>query len=178
METIRYAALLKSINVSGQKLIKMEVLKQLFASMGFTNIVTYIQSGNILFDSILESEQQLVKIIDGGLFDGLGYAVTVIVRSVDDLKKCIQQNPFAGLTKDDDRKLSVTFLSCKPLVEKVGALPRKSGETDEVVVLDREAYILYKAYSDSKLSNAYLEKKLGVLATTRNWATVNKIVNL
>ena len=174
----RYVALLRGINVSGHKIIKMEVLRQYFAMSNFSNIVTYIQSGNVLFDTMMNDEEALKSIIENKLETELGYHVSVILRAQIEFFEIIKNNPFSLLAVEDGRKLSVTFLSGKPLDELVNGLPSKSGESDEIRFVNREAYLLCKAYHETKFSNSFLEKKLSLQATTRNWATVNKLSTL
>jgi uncharacterized protein (DUF1697 family) len=176
MPTLRYAALLRGINVSGQKIIKMEDLRKMLQIPGIADVATYIQSGNVLFNSSQADEQKLTDKLEKRLQEQLGYPVSVILRSIPDLQAAIARNPYpaSSLAPDDDRMLSITFLQTLPAPEAMISLPTESGP-DVLQVLGREVYILYKAYSDSKLSNALIEKKLGVRATTRNWATINKI---
>ena len=179
MATIRYIAFLRGINVSGQKIIKMEDLRKMCEMPGISNVSTYIQSGNVLFSSIQTDEVKLIAKLEKQLAAQLGYAVSVIIRNHEQMLDVVAHNPYpASLLKPgDERKLSITFLQETHLQEKIAGLHTESG-TDELKVLDREVYILYTAYGNSKLSNALIEKKLGVKATTRNWATVNKIAEL
>lgn len=178
MGVTRYVAFLRGINVSGHRIIKMEELRQHFRMPGIENIATYIQSGNVVFDTDVPDMVALRAAIEQQLFTVLGYSVTVLLRSHDELRRIVAANPFAGLPADDGRSLSITFLSAPPAAQLVDALPAVSGKRDEVRVVGTDAYILYERYSDSKLSNPFLEKKLGVLATTRNWATVNKVAGM
>lgn len=173
----RYIAFLRGINVSGQKLIKMDELKRYFQLPGFENVVAYIQSGNVLFSTNETDVPLLNKLIEDTLQSKLGYKVSIIIRILKDIEGIIANNPFKELMNNDNRKLSVTFLSDFPKDEKITELPIKSGN-DELCLIKKEVYILYESYGNSKLSNTFIEKKLGVSATTRNWATLNKIVSM
>ena len=175
---MRYIAFLRGINVSGQKLIKMEALKQHFEMPGFKNIVTYIQSGNVLFDTKETDETKLHKKIEKQLALKLGYEVPAIIRSTDGIKIAINNNPFGELSADDPRRLYVTFLSDAPPVSLHKALDAYKSEQEEVQVVNRELYIVTGGIGNSKLTLTVIEKKLGVTATTRNWATVNKMLEL
>ena len=175
---MRYIAFLRGINVSGYKIIKMEALNQYFVLLGYANVVTYIQSGNVLFDTSETDTEKLRTQIEEHLQNQLGYLVSVILRTIPEIKEVIRLNPFINLPEDDTRKLSVVFLSGLPTQEKIMLLPSKSGEQDELCMIGKEVYILYQAYNNSKLSNAFFEKKLSQIATTRNWATINKIIGL
>lgn len=175
---IRYVAFLRGINVSGQKLIKMEALRQYFELPGIKNIVTYIQSGNVLFDSKETDESKLQANIEKQLIKQLGYSVPVVLRSLDEIKKVISNNPFRKEAEDGVRKLYVYFLSGAPGTELYEALDRYKSEKEEIRIIGRELYFLAPGFGNTKLTNSVIEKKLGVTATARNWATVNKVVTL
>ncbi len=175
---MRYIAFLRGINVSGQKLIKMDALKQHFELPGFKNITTYIQSGNVLFDARGADEEQLRIKIEKQLAAKLGYEVPAIIRSIDDIRKAIVNNPFPHLAEDKGRKLYVTFLSSAPPLSVHTSLDSYKNADEELKVVDRELYIVSGGIGNSKLSLSLIEKKLGVAGTMRNWATVNKITEM
>jgi uncharacterized protein (DUF1697 family) len=175
---MRYIAFLRGINVSGQKLIKMEALREYFQLPGFKNIVTYIQSGNVLFDTNAKDEEALRKKIEKQLQAKTGHQVTVVLRTVDEMREVISGNPFKNVAPDDSRKLYITFLSQIPDRSLHSALDTYAGEGEEFHINGREVYILTGGYADTKFSNTFIEKKLRVAATTRNWATVNKVIEL
>ena len=174
----RYIAFLRGINVSGQKLIKMDALKQHFDMPGFKNITTYIQSGNVLFDTQETDDTLLREKVEKQLLEKLGYEVPVIVRSLNDIKNVIANNPYGEPKTGDTRKLYITFLSGIPPGSLHSALDAYKNEPEELKIINREVYLLLASYGTTKLTNALIEKKLGVAATTRNWATVNKILEL
>lgn len=175
---MRYVAFLRGINVSGQKLIKMEVLRQYFELPGFKNIVTYIQSGNVLFDSKEVDEAKLLTKIEKQLVKQLGYEVPVVLRSIDEMRAVIGRNPFKDEPADSVRKLYVHFLSGVPEKLLHGSLDRYKSDQEEIKIVGREMYFLAPGFGNTKLTNSVIEKKLGVTATARNWATVNKVVTL
>lgn len=174
----RYIALLRGINVSGQKLIKMEALREYFVMPGFKNITTYIQSGNVLFDAKEQDEAVLRKKIETQLLKKLGYAVPTIVRSIEDVQKVISNNPFKQVLTEDTRKLYVTFLSDTPPADAMDLLKKYLNEQEEIHIIGKDLYFVTVAFGNTKLNNSVIEKKLGVSATARNWATVNKITAL
>lgn len=175
---MRYVAFLRGINVSGQKLIKMEALKQHFEMPAFKNVVTYIQSGNVLFDTKETEDSKLRSKIEKQLLLKLGYAVPVILRSVDEIKEVIKASPFRDPQKGTTQKLYVAFLSAAPAASLHSTLDIYKNETEEVKIVGRELYIVTGGIGNSKLSLNLIEKKLGVAATMRNWATVNKVLEL
>ncbi|MFB9758893.1 DUF1697 domain-containing protein [Ectobacillus funiculus] len=171
-----YIAFLRGINVGGKKIIKMEKLKDIFKSLYFQNVKTYIQSGNVIFDSTEESADILYK-IETELENVLGYKVTSIIRTADELEEIIKQNPFSA--SEDVEKQYVTFLHREPTVEAGDRLMSYKNDVDDFCVTHREVFLLCgKGYGKTKFSNHFLESKLDVLATTRNWKTVNKILNM
>jgi uncharacterized protein (DUF1697 family) len=174
-----YVALLRGINVSGQKIIKMEALRAIFASLQFQNVKTYIQSGNVIFESTEDSVDVLQERTESRLEETLGYKVPVMIRTMSELEKVIRQNPFARSENIDDGHLYVTFLSQVPTADAIHGLESYKNDVDDFRVVDREVYLLCRnAYGRSLFSNNFLENKLGVLATTRNWNTVNRIANM
>lgn len=171
-----YIAFLRGINVGGQKIIKMEKLKEIFESLQFQNVKTYIQSGNVMFESTEDSPDILCK-IEAKLESVLGYKVTSIIRTADELEKVIEQNPFS--TSEGFEKQYVTFLYGEPAAEAVDRLMSYKNDVDDFYVINREVFLLCgKGYGKTKFSNHFLESKLDVLATTRNWKTINKVLNM
>ena len=175
---IRYIAFLRGINVSGQKLIKMADLKVYFEMPGIRNVVTYIQSGNVLFDAKEADEAMLHKKISAQLEKKLGYEVTLVLRELTDIQEVIKNNPFDKEKTEGKKGLYVTFLSEEPKIELRRVLDAFTNENEYMHLVGREVYVYSESYGETKFSNTFIEKKLGVSATTRNWATVNKILVL
>jgi len=174
----RYVALLRGINVSGQKLIKMEELRKHFELPGFSNIVTYIQSGNVLFDTKEKKQDLIRKQIEDQLIVKLGYAVPVIVRSIEEIGEAIANNPFDTPVGAGKARLYVSFLSGYPNEQLIELIESFSYEMEKVKVVNREVYLLTESYGSTKFPNTFIEKKLGVQSTVRNWNTVNKLTEL
>lgn len=174
----RYVAFLRGINVSGQKLIKMDALKEMFSQLGFENVVTYIQSGNVIFNTKEKDTAKLRTKIEQYLLAELGYEVPTIVRSIAELEAIITQNPFPAVAVGDTRKLHVTMLAGAADMAKLPLLTAVLLEDEEIHIIGTELYMITHSYGNSKLSNTFVEKKLGLAATTRNWATINKVVKL
>ncbi len=170
---IRYVAFLRGINVSGQKLIKMEALRQYFELPGFKNIVTYIQSGNVLFDSKETDKGKLLAKIEKQLVKQLGYEVPVVIRSTEEIKEVIKKNPFEK--EMNERKLYVHFLSAAPDKVVHSSLEPYKSPGEDYKIIGKEMYFLAPGMGNSKLTTTVIERKLGVTATARNWATINKI---
>src|SRR5476649_968641 len=114
----RYVAFLRGINVAGQKLIKMELLREIISMPGFKNVVTYIQSGNVAFDAKETDTDLLREKIEKKLLKDLGYEIPVVVRSVDELRVVIANNPFDKIGENNKTTIYVNFLGTVPAKEK------------------------------------------------------------
>jgi len=174
MET--FIALLRGINVSGKNLIKMNQLTQALAEAGLINVRTYIQSGNVVYESATDQPVIDEKVISDIIRDRFGFDVPVQLIRRNELIQIHDQNPFIndrGLPVD---KLHLTVLNSTPdfaLLSKIGA---DSFLPDEFFVSGRAVYLYCpEGYGRTKLTNTFFEKKLKVSATTRNWATVVKL---
>ncbi|WP_152394153.1 DUF1697 domain-containing protein [Paenibacillus guangzhouensis] len=174
-----YIALLRGINVSGHHVIKMERLRQIFETLPVRHVRTYIQSGNVIFEAEEQRTDALSKQIEETLQEALGYEVRTVVRSAEELAEIIARSPYAANVPAEQEKLYVTFLSALPTEANIAQLMTFQSDVDDFEVLGHEVYIRCReSYGKSVYSNNFLEKKLGVAATTRNWATVNKLLAL
>jgi uncharacterized protein (DUF1697 family) len=174
-----YIAILRGINVSGHKLIKMDALRKLFDGMGFKNTKTYIQSGNVIFQGKQAKPHDLEKKIASSILKEFGFEVPVLVKEVTELEVVLKNNPFINKRKEDATKLHVTFLSEEP--EKAHFEKIKDGNyaADEFIVTGKTVYLFCpNGYGNTKLSNTFFENKLKVTATTRNWKTINELLTM
>jgi uncharacterized protein (DUF1697 family) len=172
-----YVALLRGINLAGRNRVSMADLRKVFGGLGAEDVTTYLQSGNVVFKSRVKPAE-LIEAIEAGVARRVGSEVTVILCGKAELAKVLAQNPLAGSGRDPE-KLHVTFLSETPTRDRVRALDPKQGEPDEFRVVGGRVYLhCPNGYGRTKLGNAYLEKQLGVAATTRNWKTVTKLAEL
>jgi len=175
----KYISLLRGINVSGQKSIRMAELKSLYEGLGLLNVQTYVQSGNILFESSEVDALKLAAQIEGQIERTYGYRVAVFMRNRVDLQRIAQNNPFLTKRNEDPVKLHVTFLYSMPLASKLDQLAPPKGESDEFFVGGQEIYLFCpNGYGRTRLSNTFFEKKLDVPATTRNWNTVSALCQM
>jgi Uncharacterized protein conserved in bacteria len=175
----KYLAMLRGINVSGQKLIKMEVLKKQAKEIGLKNVSTYIQSGNILFETETTDKLRISENISAMIQKEYGFQVPVVVKSREDLKFTLLSNPFLAEHPEEIDFLYVTFLSdsANPdLVTKIDT----NGLHPEAFAVTRDLVYVYcpKGYGRTKLNNNFFENKLKLLGTTRNWKTVLKLSEL
>lgn len=177
-----YLALLRGINVSGKKIIKMEALRMLFEREGFTDVKTHIQSGNVIFRTKPTSKQQLASQIEKMIHTEYGFDVTVFVLEEKQLEKAIDNMPFVGGREPEgagSKKLYVTFLSEIPAKENFEKL-MQAPIGDDLIELENDVlyFKLESKASESKLSNNLIENKLKVKATTRNWNVALKLFDL
>jgi uncharacterized protein (DUF1697 family) len=173
-----YISMLRGINVSGQNRIRMEDLKKLYTALRLVNVSTYVQSGNVVFESEERSPTSLAKQIEAQLSQSFNISVPVLVRAPQDFRRILLSNPFLRLPDADLTSLHVSFLSGYPSTDKLGNLICP-GDGDEFSIGEQEIFLLCpNGYSRTKLNNAFFEKKLGLIATTRNWKTVNALYEL
>ena len=172
-----YVALLRGINLGARNKVSMPDLRALFERLGAEDVVTYVQSGNVVFRSG-DEPGKLTNAIEKRIGRDLGLSVTVLLRTREQLAKAFAGNPFLN-DKREPTKLHVTFLSAKPDPARVRKLDPERAEPDEFRLVGEEIYLhCPNGYGKSKLTNAYFEKQLGVAATTRNWKTVTKLTEL
>ena len=172
-----YIAMLRGINVSGQKLVKMEKLPASLAELGLGAVQTYIQSGNIVFQAAKQSPEKLAEKISGKIQRDFGFAVPVLVRTADEMAAVMLANPFLKDAGIDTAWLHVTFLADDAPPTAENSLAGLAAKPERFHVSRREIYLfLPDGYGDTKLANGAIEKKLSVPATTRNWKTVNALL--
>src|SRR5579872_3098385 len=172
-----YVAMLRGINVSGHKTVKMERLRSSFASLGFSNVKTYVQSGNVIFEAANDSVASLSGKIERKILRDFGFSVPVFLRTVREIGEIIKRNPFLKISNIDHSKLHVTFLSDAPPKTAAGQLQPLATEPEQLRVIGREIYLYCPdGYGKTRLSNAAIEGKLSVGATTRNWTTTKALL--
>lgn len=170
-------AILRGINVGGKRKVLMADLKLLFAGLGFLDVETYIQSGNVIFNSQEELAEISIK-IEEAILEKYNFVVPVIVRLVSDLEKSIKNNPFYDGTTNQIKQLCLTFLKESPLKENCLILETLNTK-NSFEIINKDVFIHFEgSYHKSKLTNNFFEKKLNVSATTRNWKTVLKLLAL
>ncbi len=174
-----YISLLRGINVSGQKLIKMDTLKIMYQNLGFKNIQSYVQSGNIIFSAIVTDIKKLEHKISVQIKKEFDFEVPVIVLTIEQLENIIKHNPFATNKQKDISFLHVSFLADKPTAPDKLIIEAKKQENEDIEFAENAIYLYCpNGYGNTKLNNIFLETKLKVKATTRNWKTVNAILRL
>lgn len=174
-----YISMLRGINVGAQKTIHMAELTRLYQALDFASVKTYLQSGNVVFESAEPDAGRLAAAIEAQIERTFGFKVSVFLRTPADFQSLIAGNPFLAERKEDPTRLHVTFLY-RPVGEaEISRLKRPKTDADEFVAGTKEIYLFCpNGYGRTKLSNGYFEKILGLPATTRNWNTVQALYML
>lgn len=171
-------AILRGINVGGKRKLLMDDLKKIFSSLGYSNVTSYIQSGNVIFDSSDNNLAQIEEEIQEAILKNLGLEIPVIIRSTAQFKSIVEKNPFR---KENIKieSLYLTFLKEQPAQEHLNKIKDLDFSPDKFIIDHKEAFLCCPGkYHKSKLSNTFFEKKLKVGATTRNWKTILKLLEL
>jgi uncharacterized protein (DUF1697 family) len=175
-----YIALLRGVNVSGHRMIKMSALRDLFVSLGFSDVESYIQSGNVVYRSVSRNTDGMESLIEKSIQKTFGFPVTVVVRSSAALGKVIKTNPFAGRKGLDTTRLGVMFLKSAPAAAAVKALASAPRKTSDEYHIAGDAVYLHcpNGFGKTDLTIAFFEKKLNIEGTARNWNSVNALFTM
>ncbi|MDB5104591.1 MAG: hypothetical protein JWP91_2280 [Fibrobacteres bacterium] len=174
-----YIALLRGINVSGQKPVLMAELQKMFATLGFKGAKTFIQTGNVVFESPKADKDALGSRIETAIARKFGFDVPVIIRTLEDLEAIVEADPWRKKKLAETERVYISYLDKAPSQDAVKALEAVPGENDEFILRKTEVYILARGgYGNTVFSNALMEKKLKVRSTTRNLETSVKLIAL
>jgi uncharacterized protein (DUF1697 family) len=175
-QNFHYIALLRGINVSGQKKIKMTDLISYCEELKFKNIKTYIQSGNVIFDMDNSNPEDAAERIEKKISEKYNFNVSVIVKTRRELINVIDKNPFSD--KNTDR-VYIIFLFEKPSASNIERLKKFDYSPEEFVIKGDIIYFYSPhGYGKAKMNNNFFENKLKVKTTTRNWKTVSKLAEM
>ena len=174
-----HLALLRGINVSGHNMLKMEALKTTLENIGFENVQTYIQSGNVFVDSEEENQAKVGFQIKQEIFKVFGHEVPIVVVNKQDLEACFKNNLFLKETDLDTKKLYVAFVSIALQSTSINDLKMSQVKPDEAQIDENRIYIKYAVGAGkTRFDQKYIEKKLNVIATIRNWNTVTQLLKI
>jgi uncharacterized protein (DUF1697 family) len=173
-----HLALLRGINVSGHKMINMVALKKALEAIGFANVKTYINSGNVFVDSD-EDAAKVGFMVKQEIFKEFGHDVPVIIIDKEDLQACLVRNEFLKEEGVDLKKLYVSFISSMLPDNMITQLNLNFIKPDEIQLDGKRIYLKYDiSPAKTKLDNKWIEKSMNVVSTTRNWNTVNKLLEM
>lgn len=157
----------------------MDALRKLYENIGFHSVTTYVQSGNVIFAGKDNELDEIAQTISRQIKMDFGFDVPVIVLSIDKLKEIIDRNPFVKDSNKDKTFLHVTFLSLKPDKYDFNAIEEKKQAREEIFIANNAVYLYCpNGYGKSKLNYSFLETRLKVSATTRNWKTTNELLKI
>jgi len=166
-----FIALLRGVNVSGQRRVPMSDLRSLFEGLGYTDVRTYIQSGNVVFRAKAGTAAGIRSTIESAIEAEFGFDVTVLLRTAAELAGVVKRNPYGT-------DAYVTFLDGAPAAKVVKTIDPHAFAPDEFAVLGHEVFLRCpNGYGNTKINNTFFERKLATNATTRNWKTVTTLLD-
>jgi len=175
----RCVALLRGVNVGGKNLLAMRELAGMFAGAGCVDVVTYIQSGNVVFGAPGECVVGLAEGMEAEIAERFGIRSPVVLRTAAEMQRAYAGNPFVGAPEE---MLHLYFLRDEPDEPdgaKVKGLDPERSTGDSFAVRGREIYLhLPAGMARTKLTNGYFDKALGTVCTARSWKTVGRLVEM
>lgn len=176
---MKYIALLRGINVSGKNSLKMNDLQAILTSIGCYKCLTYLQSGNAFVETGATDALELETNIEEAIRLTVGLQIVVIVRTAEEWKRLVEQNPLLQQKHINQEKLHVTLLKSQPSDEVLNNATFKNDDGEQYHIIGREVYLYCpNGYGRTKLTNSAFESKLKVSATTRNWNTMSKLTEM
>lgn len=174
-----YISLLKGINVAGKNKIKMDALRNLYESLQCKNVTTYVQSGNVIFKGEEMGPLEWGSRISKKIQIDFGFEVPVIVMETERLQQIVRENPFVKEKNKDAAFFHVTFLGSTPLSIDIDTIALKKQMGEEIAFTEKAIYLYCpNGYGKTKLNNAFLENKMQVTASTRNWKSTNALMEI
>jgi uncharacterized protein (DUF1697 family) len=174
----KYIAFMRAINVAGHTIVKMSDVRDAFAAVGCRDVRTYIQSGNVIFDSPARDAATILETLQAKLRNVLDDEPVILLRTVSEMEKLLGRDPFKDVKAEPGIKLYVVFLSQSPRSRPKFPLVSLREALEAIAMTDREVFVVSRRKKNGFFGfpNNFIEKELGVSATSRNWSTVTKIV--
>lgn len=173
-----HVALLRGVNVGGKNKLPMKDLVAIFSKAGCTDVRNYIQSGNVIFRATAGLAKRLPATVEGEIERQFGFRTTVVVRTLEELRKVAMNNPYLA-REVDEGLLSVMFLAHRPEPTSIAKLdPDRSAPDTYIVQGDVIFLCTPTGLAKTKLTNAYFDSKLQTCSTARNWRTVLKLIEM
>lgn len=174
-----HVGLLRAVNLGSRNRVAMSDLREMVEGLGFGEVRTLLQSGNVVFRGGRRSSPQLEQVLERGAREHLGFPIEFFVRTADDWRDVIANNPFPKEAARDPGHLLVMFLKQVPSRAQVEALQKRITGREVVRAHGRQAYFVYPdGVGRSKLTNAVIEPTIATRGTARNWNTVLKLAAL
>lgn len=174
----RYAVLLRAVNLGAHNKVSMARLRELAEELGYADVATYVQSGNLVVDAPSRKATDVERAVAAALKAEYGKDIDVMVRTRPELAAVVDANPFADIA-DDDARLLVSFLAAAPAAAKVRALDPEEFAPERFEVGDRCVYLWHPdGVGRSKMASAPWQRRLGVAGTARNMRTVKTLLDM
>lgn len=170
--------MLRGVNVGGNNIVKMDALRTLYQSLGFQDVQTYVQSGNVVFRTKRGDAAAVSKRIGDGIEKTFGCRVSVILRTAAELRSVVARNPFHARPDVPPNRLLVTFLSSHPSAEARAGIPKLKCAGEEMHLDGLELYCFYPIGIGQSKAPALIDRTLKVPGTARNWNTVTKLLEM
>jgi uncharacterized protein (DUF1697 family) len=174
---VKQIVLLRGVNVGGRNKLAMPALREALQEAGMENVLTYVQSGNVVLDSTAKPDA-LARACEQVIAERFGLDIGVVVRTRAELAEVAERNPL-GEVADQDKLYQVTFCARKPAKAALAKVAERAVDGERLLAHGREIYAWFpNGVGRSKLAAQLGKQDLGVLATARNWTTVNKLLAL
>ena len=171
-------ALLRGINVGGRNKLPMKELAAMFEDAGCAKVQTYIQSGNVLFQSEPALAEDIPSLVSSAVFSRFGIQVPIVTRTTSELADIVRSNPFMAAGADPD-KLHVVFLAHRPDEASFRSLDPNRSPGDDFAASGRHVYLhCPNGLARTRLTNSYFDSRLSTTSTTRNWRTTVKLLEM
>ena len=174
---MRYVALLRGVNLGRRNRVPMAQLRELLADLGYVDVSTFLQSGNALFTS-RRKPAALAREIEQAVAQRCHVETKVLLRTGAELSDVVRANPLTG-TATDPARLYVTFLSDDADLAALNQMNAADYAPEQFAAGERAVYVwLPDGVQSSRLGQTFWERRLGCVATSRNWNTVTKLAEL
>jgi uncharacterized protein (DUF1697 family) len=172
--------MLRGVNMTGHNSIKMTDLSALYRDLGFIEPETFIQSGNVIFNTdrdILAHE--IAQAIETAIHNAFGYDVPVMIRTVKEMRDLVNLNPFISEINFDPAKMAVIFLHETPAESQINKVADVDYPPDKFMIIGNEIYTFCpNGFGRTKIYTNFFENKMKVTGTARNWKTVTTLLTL
>ena len=173
-----YVSLLRAVNLGSHQKLKMSELAAAYESSGVTNVRTYIQSGNVVFQATSALAERVGTEVPRRIAEGFGLRVPVIIRTTKEFRDTVKRHPFVAEARDPTH-LHIGFLADVPHPESVASLDPARSDVDSFAVLGKAVFLYVPGgMARTKLTTDYFDRRLGTVMTVRNWRTVNTLVEM
>jgi uncharacterized protein (DUF1697 family) len=171
-----YLALLRAVNVGGRNKLPMKDLAEVFVEAGCTDVRTFIQSGNVLFNAPARIANQIARTVPDQIEKRFGHRPPIVIRTREQFALVAANNPFLQAGADENN-VHVMFLATTPEASRVNSLDPARSSPDAFTVRGADVYLhLLNSVADCKLTNAYFDSKLATISTSRNWRTITTLL--